>query len=153
MIYLMIAATYQLSSIMPEPPYLLLVIGWLTCVLGVAAKVLFFEQVKRSRYAKVITVAPFLLAGWSCVLEVRNLERYLPLLTWPGLASMAAGGLCYSAGGLCYALRRPDPVPAVFGYHEVLHVFVILADYCFYVTAWILVGNVADLAAAAAHAA
>jgi hemolysin III len=38
-----------------------------------------------------------------------------------------AGGLAYTAGALVYALRRPDPLPAVFGYHEVFHALVIAA--------------------------
>ena len=36
-------------------------------------------------------------------------------------------GLLYTAGGICYALRRPNPVPGVFGYHEVFHALVIVA--------------------------
>jgi hypothetical protein len=38
---------------------------------------------------------------------------------------IVAGGLVYSAGAAIYALRRPDPVPAFFGYHEVFHLLVI----------------------------
>jgi hemolysin III len=38
---------------------------------------------------------------------------------------IVAGGLVYSAGAAVYALRRPDPAPAVFGYHEVFHLLVI----------------------------
>jgi hemolysin III len=35
------------------------------------------------------------------------------------------GGLLYSVGSIAYAMRRPNPFPAVFGYHEVFHTFVI----------------------------
>ena len=38
---------------------------------------------------------------------------------------LIAGGLIYSAGAAVYGLRRPDPSPAVFGYHEVFHLLVI----------------------------
>ena len=40
---------------------------------------------------------------------------------------VAGGGLLYTAGAVVYALGRPDPVPAVFGYHEVFHALVIAA--------------------------
>ena len=40
---------------------------------------------------------------------------------------MLAGGLLYTAGGVVYAMRRPEPVPAVFGYHEIFHVLVVAA--------------------------
>jgi channel protein (hemolysin III family) len=43
-----------------------------------------------------------------------------------------AGGLLYTLGALVYALRRPDPRPAVFGFHEVFHVLVIAAVACQY---------------------
>ncbi len=40
---------------------------------------------------------------------------------------LVGGGIAYTVGGIVYATERPDPVPAVFGYHEVFHVLVILA--------------------------
>jgi len=43
-----------------------------------------------------------------------------------------AGGLLYTLGALVYALRRPDPRPAIFGFHEVFHVLVIAAVACQY---------------------
>lgn len=47
-------------------------------------------------------------------------------------ALLLAGGLVYSLGALVYGRRRPDPVPAVFGYHEVFHALVLLAGLIFY---------------------
>ena len=43
------------------------------------------------------------------------------------MALVAGGGILYTAGAVVYALRRPDPAPAVFGYHEIFHVLVIAA--------------------------
>jgi hemolysin III len=40
---------------------------------------------------------------------------------------LAAGGLLYTAGAIVYARGRPNPVPGVFGYHEVFHALVIAA--------------------------
>jgi hemolysin III len=48
-------------------------------------------------------------------------------------ALMLAGGLLYTAGALSYHRRRPDPYPAVFGYHEVFHAYVCAAATCQYV--------------------
>jgi hemolysin III len=39
-----------------------------------------------------------------------------------------ASGVTYSIGALVYALKRPDPVPRVFGYHEVFHLLVCVAS-------------------------
>ena len=46
---------------------------------------------------------------------------------------LAIGGLAYTVGALVYAFRRPDPVPAVFGYHEVFHALTLVALACQYV--------------------
>jgi len=43
----------------------------------------------------------------------------------PAVAFLLLGGLLYTVGAVIYALRRPDPSPHVFGYHEVFHLFVI----------------------------
>jgi hemolysin III len=44
-----------------------------------------------------------------------------------------AGGLAYSAGGVVYALRRPNPAPATFGYHEIFHACTLAGYVCHYV--------------------
>ena len=40
---------------------------------------------------------------------------------------VAAGGVLYTIGAIVFAIGRPDPWPRVFGFHEIFHVFVILA--------------------------
>lgn len=49
------------------------------------------------------------------------------------VALIIAGGLFYSVGGVVYALKRPDPSPRWFGFHEVFHSFTILAFVTHYV--------------------
>ena len=44
-----------------------------------------------------------------------------------GAVLVIAGGLLYTAGAVVYATQRPNPDPAIFGYHEVFHLFVIAA--------------------------
>ena len=50
-----------------------------------------------------------------------------------GTTLLLVGGVAYTLGAVVYALKRPDPVPGVFGYHEVFHAFVIAAVACQYV--------------------
>jgi hemolysin III len=50
-----------------------------------------------------------------------------------GTMLLLVGGVAYTLGAIVYALKRPDPVPAVFGYHEIFHAFVIAAVACQYV--------------------
>jgi hemolysin III len=62
--------------------------------------------------------------GWVGVAVLPQLLHALG----PGPSSLlVAGGLCYTLGAVVYARRRPDPVPAVFGYHELFHAFTLAA--------------------------
>ena len=47
-----------------------------------------------------------------------------------GTALVAAGGILYTLGAVVYALQRPDPVPKVFGYHELFHLLTVVAASC-----------------------
>jgi hemolysin III len=49
------------------------------------------------------------------------------------VALLGIGGLVYTAGAIVYARRRPDPLPAVFGYHELFHLLTLIAVSCQYV--------------------
>ena len=64
----------------------------------------------------------YLIAGWYPMLFCVSLWRGLGP---GGFALLIAGGLCYTVGALVVGAQRPDPWPAVFGYHEIFHVFVI----------------------------
>jgi hemolysin III len=65
----------------------------------------------------------YLALGWVAIVAMPQLFARLGLA---GGLLILAGGLVYSAGALVYARRRPDPVPAIFGYHEVFHLLVIV---------------------------
>jgi hemolysin III len=49
------------------------------------------------------------------------------------LTLIAVGGVFYMAGAIIYSLKRPDPFPSVFGYHEIFHALVVAAAACQYV--------------------
>lgn len=67
--------------------------------------------------------------GWAVVPVVPALRLAIGA---NGLALLLAGGIAYTTGALVYAMRRPDPFPRVFGYHEVFHALVIVAAVCHY---------------------
>jgi hemolysin III len=50
-----------------------------------------------------------------------------------------AGGAIYTVGALVYALKRPNPVPGVFGFHEVFHACTLVAAACHYAAVWLAV--------------
>ena len=66
----------------------------------------------------------YVLLGWIAVAALPQLGAAIGI---GGLTLLGLGGVLYTLGAVVYAARRPDPVPAVFGYHELFHVLVIVA--------------------------
>jgi hemolysin III len=132
-IYGLIAGTYTCFG-------LLVVEGsWRPLVLGIvwtgalAAIVFKFAWLDAPKW---ISVAIGIALGWVGVIVFPQLLHAIGL---GGVLLVLAGGLFYTVGGLVYALRRPDPYPAVFGFHEVFHVFVIAAVACQYMAVAVFV--------------
>ena len=120
-VYLLIAGTYT--------PFCLLVLDgtWRMVILAIvwtgvlAAILLRFVWLDAP---KALSAALGIALGWVGVVMGPQLVDTIGL---GGTALVLAGGLAYTAGALVYAFRWPDPYPAVFGFHEVFHVFVIAA--------------------------
>ena len=77
--------------------------------------------------------AAYVLAGWLTAIPM---FRIAVVLSWPGLMLIVLGGVTYSIGALVFALRRPDPAPGWFGYHEVFHVLVTVAAALHFAAIW-----------------
>lgn len=73
---------------------------------------------------KWLSAVVYVVLGWSGVAVTPQLVSHVG---WGPTVLLALGGALYSAGAAVYALRRPDPAPAVFGYHEVFHALVVVA--------------------------
>jgi len=65
--------------------------------------------------------------GWTVVGQVIDRSSIVGTLS---VALLVASGFIYSLGALVYALKRPDPLPRIFGYHEVFHALVVIASVC-----------------------
>jgi hemolysin III len=65
-----------------------------------------------------VVALPYVVVGWSALAVTPQLVRGA---SWPGFLLVLAGGLVYTLGAVVYALKRPNPVPSVFGFHEVFH--------------------------------
>lgn len=122
-ILLLIAGTYTPIAVLALPPskgVLLLLLVWSGAVLGILFRV-FWINAPRWLY-----VALYLVLGWAAVM-------YLPDLLAANVAMMVlvlVGGVLYSIGAVVYALKRPNPWPGHFGFHEIFHVCTVLAFLC-----------------------
>lgn len=81
-----------------------------------------------------------LALGWVGIIVLPRLAHHEGITP---VILLAAGGLAYTAGALVYALKRPDPFPRVFGYHELFHALTIVALACQYVAVAFFVVRVA----------
>jgi hemolysin III len=119
-IFVLIAGTYTpICLLVPSRNGLLLLAGvWTGALAGVVFSVLW------PRAPKWLNAALYVALGWAVVPVMGELASALGI---GGIALLGGGGVLYSVGAVIYALRRPDPFPTVFGYHEVFHLLVILA--------------------------
>ena len=127
MIFVFIAGTYT--------PFALLVLHgaaavgvlsgvWAGALVGVGTRLLW-------RRAPRFAILPFYIGlGWVAAFVVPQ------LLGAAGIAPfvlLCVGGVAYTIGGVMYALKRPDPAPRVFGYHEFFHLMTIIGATCHYI--------------------
>jgi hemolysin III len=121
MIFLLIAGTYTpVGLLVLDGPLatVVLAVVWGGALAGIALEIAWTGA------PRWLGGTVYLALGWVAVVAMPQLFARLGMA---GALLIVAGGLLYSAGAAVYALRRPDPAPAVFGYHEVFHLLVIAA--------------------------
>jgi hemolysin III len=121
MIFVLIAGTYTPVALLALSGAMSRAVLWVAW--GGAAAGMLFELVWIDA-PRWLSATVYLALGWVSVTVFGELPA---AIGWLGVAGLALGGLLYSAGALVYARGRPNPVPGVFGYHEVFHVLVIAA--------------------------
>lgn len=123
MIYFLITGTYVPICLVGLPPQwgipLLSTVGAFG-LLGVVIKLAGWRRMNAVSYAL------YPVMGWAAVAAAPALASHL---TAAQLALVAGGGLAYTVGFPVLLLRRPDPWPKVFGYHEVWHTLTVIAAF------------------------
>jgi hemolysin III len=125
-VYLLIAGTYAPFGLMVMSrgwAIPILAIVWAGALAGIVLK-LFWVQAP-----KWLSAAIGLTLGWVAAAAFPQLLK----LSLVALLLVVAGGILYTAGAIIYTRRRPDPLPRVFGYHELFHVLTVAAAACMYV--------------------
>jgi hemolysin III len=82
-----------------------------------------------------LQVGTYIGMGWATIALLPALER----MSGTAFALTVIGGILYTIGGLVYLFRYPNPLPRVFGFHEVFHAFVVAAATCHFLAVWPLV--------------
>ena len=113
-IFLLIGGTYTPLSVNALPldkGLLLLILVWSGALLGIGFRV-FWLRAPRWSYVPL-----YLLLGWAAILFVVDLVQFNGV----AMILVGVGGLAYTAGALFYGFKRPNPIPGVFGFHELFH--------------------------------
>lgn len=128
MIFVLIAGTYTpfcLGPLWGPWGFWLLGVIWGVAVLGILFSIFWIEA------PRWLTTGLYLVMGWAIVIAAAPLVRTLPCgsLIW-----LAIGGLMYSLGAVIYATKKPNPLPGVFGFHEIWHLFVMAGSFSHFVS-------------------
>lgn len=117
-IFLLIAGTYTpicLLALPGSPGEQLLLTVWTGALIGVVQSLFWVTA------PKTVVTALYVLLGWAGVKSIGQLRD-------TGVLLVACGGFAYTLGAIVYAMKRPNPAPMTFGYHEIFHALVIVAS-------------------------
>jgi hemolysin III len=133
MIFVLIAGSYTpIALLILHGPWSIVILSvvWAGAVAGITLKLIKIDGFS------VLTAALYMAMGWFALVAFPQLLHEMPS---PALVLIIVGGLLYTVGAIIFAIRRPNPSPAVFGYHEIWHAFMVAAAACHFAMVAIVV--------------
>jgi hemolysin III len=133
MIFILIAGTYTplcLLALTGVWSVVMLATVWAGAITGIVLKQVNVDGMRR------LSGFLYIALGWVSIVVLPQLFRNMSLT---GSVLVVAGGLLYTLGAIVFATKRPDPNPAVFGYHEIWHAFTAGAGLCHYAAVLLLI--------------
>ncbi len=133
MIFVFIAGTYTPIAALTLPrssAAVVLVVVWTGAVFGVLL------QSAWPSAPRWLSVPCYIGLGWVAVFVMPQLLHNARVAA---LVLIVSGGAIYTVGAVAYATKRPNPIPGVFGFHEVFHLCTLVAALCHYVAIWLAV--------------
>jgi hemolysin III len=122
-IFLLIAGTYTPLAVLALPPpegILLLTVAWVGALMGIGFRV-FWITAPRWLYVPL-----YLVLGWVIVIYLGDLV----VVNAAMMVLILVGGVLYTVGAIIYGVKRPNPIPGVFGFHEIFHTLTVAAFLC-----------------------
>jgi hemolysin III len=119
-IFVLIAGSYTpitLLALQQDKALPLIIVIWSTAILGILFRVFWVGA------PRWLIVAIYIGMGWAAFVYVVDFFN----ANAPMMILILSGGLAYTLGGVVYALKKPNPFPGVFGFHEIFHSLTVLA--------------------------
>ncbi|MGI9598864.1 MAG: PAQR family membrane homeostasis protein TrhA [Acidimicrobiales bacterium] len=135
MIFVQIAGTYTPVCLLALPPEWgrpILVLIWVSAVVGVVVKLMAGERLLR------MSNVLYILLGWVALAALPVILRHL---SRGEFALLVIGGVMYTIGAVLFYCRRPRLQPLIFGYHEVWHGFTVAAALAHFGMVWMVTGH------------
>lgn len=130
-IFLLIAGSYTPITLLalPEAKGIVLIsVIWASALIGIGFRV-FWITAPRWLYVPI-----YIAMGWIAIAfmnDFMNANSTMMIL-------ILVGGLCYTVGAIAYALKRPNPFPGKFGFHEIFHAFTVAAFLCHWTAVFLI---------------
>ncbi|HOP64441.1 MAG TPA: hemolysin III family protein [Spirochaetota bacterium] len=118
-IFLLIAGTYTPMCYLYLDGWMrwgILIAQWSLVFSGIIFKLFFINA------PRIIGTAIYLIMGWIVVIPIARLVNTMP---GDAMFFLVAGGIAYTVGGIIYMIKKPNPIPNRFGFHEIFHIFII----------------------------
>jgi len=122
-IFLLIAGTYTPLAVLALPPdkgILLLCLVWAGALLGIGFRV-FWISAPRWLYVPI-----YVALGWAALMYIVDLVNANVAM----MVLVLVGGILYTIGAVIYGMKKPNPFPGTFGFHEIFHTLTVLAFLC-----------------------
>ena len=133
-IFLLIAGSYTPITVLCLPTdkaIILLSMVWGGALLGIGFRV-FWVGAPRWLYVPI-----YVLLGWAAMIFVVDFFQ----ANWIMMTLIFAGGVFYTLGAVFYGLKRPNPFPGKFGFHEIFHTLTLMAFLCHWVGIFLVATN------------
>jgi hemolysin III len=124
MIFILIAGTYTPICLIPLYGLLgwcMLAIIWCMAIAGI------FQALYWLDAPRWFSTSLYLFMGWIVIIAFYPLVQSLP---FRGIIWFILGGLSYTSGAILYAQKWPNPLPGIFGFHEIWHILVLIGSFC-----------------------
>ncbi len=125
-IFLLIAGSYTPMAMLALPSdkgLVLLIAVWIGAILGISFRI-FWINAPRWLYVPL-----YVLLSWAAMFYVSDFFAFNAV----AMSLILIGGLCYTAGAVVYGIKKPNPFPGHFGFHEIFHALTVIAFICHWV--------------------
>ena len=106
----------------------ILILQWTLVILGVILKLIVLNT------PRWVTITIYLVQGWVAIIPFYELTKVMPLVS---ILLIIAGGLSYTIGAIIYKLKKPNPIPGKFGFHEIFHIWILIGAFLQYIPMFI----------------